>query len=74
MGLIANVFRIQNLYAYISVGIEHVGPKNADNYLVIFDITSRIDFSTAFKKFIKHSFVYAIIGLIIFCCVHFNIL
>lgn len=74
MGLIANVFRIQNLYAYISVGIEHVGPKNADNYLVIFDITSRIDFSTALKKFIKHSFVYAIIGLIIFCCVHFNIL
>lgn len=74
MGLVANIFKLQNLYAYISVAIEHVGPKNADNYLVIFDITSRIDFATAFKKFIKHSIVYGIIGLITFILIRFNII
>lgn len=66
MQLIADVFKIQNMYSYISMGIEHVGPKNADNYLVIFDITSRIEMGKAFKRFIKHVFTYGIIGLTIF--------
>lgn len=74
MGLIADVFKIQNMYAYISVGIDHVGPKNADNFLIVFDLTSRIDMSDAFKKFIKHLIFYSVIGAIIACMLYFNIL
>ena len=66
MQLIADVFKIQNMYSYISMGIEHVGPKNADNYLVIFDITSRIEMGKAFKRFIKHLLAYIILGIGIF--------
>lgn len=66
MQLIADVFKIQNMYSYISMSIEHVGPKNADNYLIIFDITSRIDMGKAFKRFIKQLFIYIILGIGIF--------
>ena len=74
MGLLADMFKLQNMYTYISVGIEHVGPENADNFLVIFDITARQDWTNALKKFIKHLFVYSIIGASIFAMIHFNIL
>lgn len=74
MGLLSDMFKLQNMYSYISVSIEHVGPKNADNFLVIFDITSRVDMSIAFRKFIKHLFAYSIIGASIFAMIHFNIL
>lgn len=74
MGLLADMFKLQNMYTYISVGIEHVGPKNADNFLVIFDITARQDWTNALKKFFKHLFVYSIIGASIFAMIHFNIL
>ena len=74
MGLLSDMFKLQNMYSYISVSIEHVGPKNADNFLVIFDITSRVDMGIAFRKFIKHLFAYLIIGASIFAMIHFNIL
>jgi hypothetical protein len=74
MGLISDMFKIHDMYNYISVRIEHVGPENADNFLVIFDMTSRIDMAAAFKKFLKHLFVYSIIGASIFAMIHFNIL
>jgi hypothetical protein len=74
MGLLADMFKLQNMYTYISVGIEHVGPENADNFLVIFDITARQDWTNALKKFLKHLFAYSIIGASIFAMIHFNIL
>lgn len=74
MGLLSDMFKLQNMYSYISVSIEHVGPKNADNFLVIFDITSRVDMGIAFRKFVKHLFAYSIIGASIFAMIHFNIL
>lgn len=74
MGLIADMFKIHNMYTYISVGIEHVGPENADNFLVIFDMPSRIDMATAFKKFLKHLFAYLVISASIFAMIKFNIL
>ena len=48
------------------MGIEHVGPKEHDNYLVVFDITSRIDWMKALKKFFIHLSIYILIGGIIF--------
>ena len=62
LDLVANVFKIQNMYSYISMGIEHVGPKTHDNYLVVFDITSRIDFANSIKSWFKHTFVYILIA------------
>lgn len=64
MHMIGDLFKLNNMYDYISVDIKHVGPKDADNYLVVFDITSRQDMSAAFKAFMKHFFVYAILTLI----------
>ena len=65
LDLVANVFKIQNMYSYISLGIEHVGPKEHDNYLVVFDITSRIDWMKALKKFFIHLSIYILIAGII---------
>lgn len=69
--LVANVFKIHNMYSYISLGIEHVGPKSHDNYLVVFDITARIEFTNAIKSFLKHFLVYGLVGGIALLIIHF---
>ena len=68
--LIADIFKIENMYSYISLAIEHVGPKNADNYLIIFDITSRIELFKHIKKFVIQLLSYTIIAL----CIYFFII
>lgn len=72
LNLVADVFKIYNMYSYISLGIEHVGPKEHDNYLVVFDITSRIDFMNAIKSFLKHLLVYGLVGGIALLIIHFR--
>ena len=71
LDLVANVFKIHNMYSYISLGIEHVGPKSHDNFLVVFDITSRIEFTNAIKSFLKHLLVYGLVGGIALLIIHF---
>jgi len=68
MGLISSLFKIERLYDYISLDIEHVGPENHDNYLLIIDITSRKYMSYMFKKIMIQSFIYGIIigGILLF--------
>lgn len=66
LNLIANLFKIEKLYDYISLSFDHVGPENHDNYLLIFDISSRKYLVYSFNKFVKHLFIYLIIFLIIF--------
>lgn len=61
MKLIAALFKIDNLYDYIDIEFKHVGPDNQDNYLLIFDIADRIQMAIAFKKFIKHLFIYILL-------------
>ena len=61
MTLISSLFKIEKLYDYISLDIKHVGPENHDNYLLVFDITSRKYMSYCFKRMFWHSLVYAII-------------
>ena len=61
MKLIATLFKIDNLYDYIDIEFKHVGPDNQDNYLLIFDIADRIQMAIAFKKFIKHLFIYILL-------------
>lgn len=66
MKLIAHLFKIEKLYDYINIEFEHVGPENADNYLIIFDMVSRKQFVQSIKKFLKHLSIYIVLGLIIF--------
>ena len=68
MTLISSLFKIEKLYDYISLDIKHVGPENHDNYLLVFDITSRKYMSYCFKRMFWHSLVYAIIigGILLF--------
>ena len=68
MTLISSLFKIEILYDYISLDIKHVGPENHDNYLLVFDITSRKYMSYCFKRMFWHSLVYAIIigGILLF--------
>ena len=63
--IIGELFKIENLYHYIDLEFKHVGPKEADNYLLIFDIVSRKIMTSNIKKLFIHGFVYAIIALIL---------
>lgn len=65
LNLIGQVFSIENLYHFIDLEFKHVGPKNGDNYLIIFDVVSRKRFTKEFKKFSIHLLCYLIIALII---------
>ena len=66
MSLVGSLFKTKHLYEYISLDIRKVGPKNYDNYLIIFDIASRKYMSKCFKKMSIQLLIYAIIfGIII---------
>lgn len=64
MELIDNLFKIKKLYDYITVDIKHVGPINADNYLVVFDIAARKEFAYWLKKVLIQSILYITIAII----------
>lgn len=65
MYTVGTLFKLKNLYSYITMDIEHVGPLDQDNYLVIFDIASRQIFVESLKRVIKHTLFYGIIASII---------
>lgn len=65
MKLIGSLFKINNLYNYISMNIEHVGPNISDNYLVVFDMISRKNFVRSFKNLFIHISILLIIILVI---------
>lgn len=61
--LIDNLFKINKLYDYINVDIKHVGPLNADNYLVVIDVVSRKEMAYMLKRVLKQTILYMIIAL-----------
>ena len=61
--LIDNLFKIIKLYDYINVDIKHVGPLNADNYLIVIDVVSRKEMTYALKRVLKQTILYMIIAL-----------
>ena len=65
LNIIGQVFSIENLYHFIDLEFKHVGPKNADNYLIVFDIVSRKEFMNNLSYTLLHGFIYAIIALIV---------
>ena len=64
--LVAQLFKFDRLYDYITLEIKHVGPINADNYLLIFDISSRKELFNIIKGILIQLIIYIIIGLIVF--------
>lgn len=63
--LIDNLFKINKLYDYINVDIKHVGPLNADNYLIVIDVVSRKEMTYALKRVLKQILIYLLICLTI---------
>lgn len=61
--LIDNLFKINKLYDYINVDIKHVGPLNADNYLIVIDVVSRKEMTYTLKRVLKQTILYMIIAL-----------
>lgn len=61
--LIDNLFKINKLYDYINVDIKHVGPLNADNYLIVIDVVSRKEMTYMMKRVLKQTILYMIIAL-----------
>ena len=61
--LIDNLFKINKLYDYINVDIKHVGPLNADNYLIVIDVVTRKEMTYALKRVLKQTILYMIIAL-----------
>lgn len=63
--LMRELFDLSKLYDYINVEITHVGPLTHDNYLIVFDLTDRIDMAKKFKSMFWHAFTYGVIALIV---------
>lgn len=63
--LIDNLFKINKLYDYINVDIKHVGPLNADNYLIVIDVVSRKEMTYVLKRVLKQILIYILICLVI---------
>lgn len=63
MILVNNVFNMDktNFFEYINMELEHVGPIEHDNYLVIFDLVSRKNMMQKLKRIIKQSILYIIL-------------
>ena len=68
MNMVKYVFKLDEsgFFDYIGCDIEHVGPKEHDNYLVVFYIVSQKAMLQNLKRLLKQFSVYAIIAAIIY--------
>ena len=71
MIMVSNVYNIERtgFFDAITADISHVGPKNHDNYLIVFDIVGRKDVIKYFKYIIIQSAVYAAVGLCVWLAI-----
>jgi len=67
--MVATLFKTENIYDYISMDLWHVGPITHDNYLIVFDITSRKYMASCFKRAALQSIVYAVVAAIVLMAV-----
>ena len=70
MNMVKYVFKLDEsgFFDYIGCDIEHVGPKEHDNYLVVFYIVSQKAMLQNLNRLLKQFSVYAIIAAIIYAC------
>lgn len=69
LSLMNELFKLEGLYNYVTMSIEHVGPSNGDNYLIVFDTVNRKNLAKSFKRVITQSIIYLIIASIIFLAI-----
>lgn len=64
MILVSNVFDINKtgFFDIISADIRHVGPENADNFLIVFDIVARQEMAKRWKRVFWQAFAYAAVA------------
>lgn len=64
MILVNNIFDVQKtgFFDIIDANVKHVGPENADNYLIIFDIASRKEMVRRWKRVLLQSIGYAAVA------------
>jgi len=65
LNLVSSVFNFEDIYDAINIDIQHVGPINQDNYLIVFDFTNRVELASWRKKLLWHTFGLIIIAIII---------
>lgn len=61
LSIIAQLFSMENLYTYLTCDIDHVGPMDHDNFLVVFDIASRQEYTKNLKYLFLHFLLYGLI-------------
>ena len=68
MNMVKYVFKLDEsgFFDYIGCDIEHVGPKEHDNYLVVFYIVSQKAMLQNLKRLLKQFSIYVIIAAIIY--------
>lgn len=62
------VFGLDNskFFDLITMDVSHVGPANADNYLIVFDTVPRRMMAKSFKRTFIQGLIYCIIGFSIY--------
>ena len=68
MILVNNIFDVQKtgFFDIIDANVKHVGPENADNYLIVFDIASRKEMVRRWRRVLLQSIGYtAVAGIVL---------
>ena len=67
MILVNNIFDVQKtgFFDIIDANVKHVGPENADNYLIVFDIASRKEMVRRWRRVLLQSIGYAAVAGIV---------
>lgn len=65
LSMVSALYKLESSGFFDLIGVEfkHVGPQNADNYLVIFDIVSRKEMSSYLRSALTHATIYALLVL-----------
>lgn len=64
MILVNNIFDVQKtgFFDIIDANVKHVGPENADNYLIVFDIASRKEMVRRWRRVLLQGIGYAAVA------------
>ena len=68
MILVNNIFDVQKtgFFDIIDANVKHVGPENADNYLIVFDIASRKEMVRRWERVLLQGIGYAaVVGIVL---------
>ena len=67
MILVNNIFDVQKtgFFDIIDANVKHVGPENADNYLIVFDIASRKEMVRRWRRVLIQGIGYAAVAGIV---------